>query len=324
MNVYDFDKTIYDGDSTLDFYLYCLRKHPYLLFYIPMQLVYVILYMFGKYKKTQFKEHFYTFLNKLKDVDNDINNFWNINQKKIKLFYKNQKNSSDVVISASPEFLLQPICSKLGINSLIASKVDKHTGKYTGINCHGEEKVKRFYKIYPDQEIDKFYSDSLSDKPLASIAKKAYIVHKEQILKWNEYKPSTLDKLKKMFLSKSFILFIFVGCINTFNGILFSYLYSLIISNANLAFVFGYITSLTVSYLLNSFITFKEKLEFNKYIKFCISYIPNFIIQNIIVFIVYNTLNWNKLIAYALAAIIGLPVTFLLMNIFAFKKKKSI
>lgn len=26
MNVYDFDKTIYDGDSTIDFYLYCVKK----------------------------------------------------------------------------------------------------------------------------------------------------------------------------------------------------------------------------------------------------------------------------------------------------------
>lgn len=26
MNVYDFDETIYDGDSTVDFYKYCLRR----------------------------------------------------------------------------------------------------------------------------------------------------------------------------------------------------------------------------------------------------------------------------------------------------------
>lgn len=30
MNVYDFDKTIYNGDSTIDFYLYSLRKKPQL------------------------------------------------------------------------------------------------------------------------------------------------------------------------------------------------------------------------------------------------------------------------------------------------------
>ena len=28
MNVFDFDKTIYDGDSTVDFFKYCLKKYP--------------------------------------------------------------------------------------------------------------------------------------------------------------------------------------------------------------------------------------------------------------------------------------------------------
>ncbi len=31
MNVYDFDGTIYSGDSTIDFYLFCLRKQPEIL-----------------------------------------------------------------------------------------------------------------------------------------------------------------------------------------------------------------------------------------------------------------------------------------------------
>ena len=31
MNVYDFDKTIYKGDSTLDFYFFCLRKKPIII-----------------------------------------------------------------------------------------------------------------------------------------------------------------------------------------------------------------------------------------------------------------------------------------------------
>ena len=31
MNVYDFDKTIYDGDSTADFYLFSLGRHKKIL-----------------------------------------------------------------------------------------------------------------------------------------------------------------------------------------------------------------------------------------------------------------------------------------------------
>ena len=116
-------------------------------------------------------------------------------------------------------------------------------------------------------------------------------------------------------------MFVFIGVINTFNGVIFSYIYSSFL-NENIAFIFGYISGLVISYILNSYVTFKEKLEFNKFIKFAISYIPNFIIQNIVVFIVFNMMGLHKLIAYGLAAVIGVPITFVFMKFFAFKKNK--
>ena len=127
-----------------------------------------------------------------------------------------------------------------------------------------------------------------------------------------------INKIKSIFINKEFILFIIIGVINTFNGVMFSFIYSSIL-NENLAFILGYISGLVVSYILNSYITFKEKLSFTKFIKFVISYIPNFIIQNIVVIITFNILGLHKLIAYCLAAIIGIPVTFILLKFFAFK-----
>jgi len=321
MNVYDFDKTIYDGDSTADFYFYLIKSQPSLLKFLPKQAWAFTKYLFGFLTKTQFKEKFFEVFSGVKNIDSHINNFWSKNNHKIKKWYKNTHFDSDVVISASPEFLLEPICLELKIKKLMASRVDKQTGKYTGENCYGEEKVKRFYKVYPNEKIDTFYSDSLSDTPLKEIAKNAYIVQKEKLIDWDSYKPSLFSRLKKHFLSFQFIVFLIIGVINTLNGIGFAYLYSLLINNVNIAFILGYLTSLSIGYLLNSFLTFKEKLAFNKFIKFCVSYIPNFLIQNGFVILFYNILGWEKLLVYCLAAIIGIPVTFLLLKIFAFRKK---
>lgn len=130
---------------------------------------------------------------------------------------------------------------------------------------------------------------------------------------------SFIKKIKNTFFNKEFILFIIIGVINTFNGVVFSFIYSSLL-NENLAFVLGYISGLIVSYILNSYITFKEKLSFTKFIKFGVSYIPNFIIQNVVVLITFNIMGLHKLIAYCLAAIIGIPVTFILLKFFAFKK----
>ena len=184
MNAYDFDKTIYDGDSTADFYIFSLKRHKKIITLAPSLLgAFVRFYVFKKGTKTEFKEVMYRFL-RFCDIEKDVEDFWNKNQSKIKKFYINQQKSDDVIISASPQFLLTPICNKLDIKHLIASNVDKKSGKYSGINCHGKEKVRRFYEIFKDGKIDEFYSDSYSDTPLAEIAKKAFIVKKDNISNW--------------------------------------------------------------------------------------------------------------------------------------------
>lgn len=320
MNVYDFDETIYDGDSTVDFYKYCVKRKPSLLLLLPKQGIAFMKYMLGMTRKEEFKETVYLILTKIDDLNSWINDFWDKNIHKIKEFYKAQKREDDLVISASPEFIIKNACGRLGIASM-ASRIDPKTGKHMdGINCHGKRKVERFYEVYPEGKIEQFYSDSYSDTPLAELAEEAFLVKKDVIYPWNEYTPSTLSKIKSMFFDRSFLLFLIVGVINTFNGVVFAFLYSLFIKNANLAFIVGYVTSLTISYLLNSKISFKEELSFPKYIKFCISYIPNFLIQNAVVIVVYNMMNWPKLIAYLLAAVIGIPITYLFIKVFAFKR----
>ena len=184
MNVYDFDKTIYDGDSTADFYLYALGKHKKNLLLAPsLATAAMKYYVFRKGTKTQFKEVMYRFLNRC-DTEQDVASFWEKNARKIKRYYLKQQRSDDVIISASPVFLLQPICNKLGIRCLIASEVDPHTGQYSGENCHGEEKVRRFRAQFGQTEIDAFYSDSHSDDPLARIAKQAFMVKGESLSPW--------------------------------------------------------------------------------------------------------------------------------------------
>ena len=122
MNVYDFDKTIYDGDSTADFYIFSLKRHKKILLLAPSLIgAFLKFYVFKIGTKTQFKEKMYKFL-KYCDIQKDINDFWNINIDKIKPFYKNQQQKDDVIISASPEFLLAPICKTLKINYLMADR----------------------------------------------------------------------------------------------------------------------------------------------------------------------------------------------------------
>jgi len=184
MNVYDFDKTIYKRDSTVDFYFYCMKKYPKMLLEVFRLLMAFIRYQLNTITKTQAKEVFYRFLRYIPDVDKEIAIFWETKIVDIKGWYLKQQQEDDVIISASPEFLLKPICDRLGIKYLIASRIDKKTGITTGNNCYGEEKVVRFKQADYYGKVAEFYSDSYSDDPLAKLASKSFLVKGDNLSDW--------------------------------------------------------------------------------------------------------------------------------------------
>ena len=184
MNVYDFDKTIYDGDSTVHFWLFCSRRHPGVFVRcLPRLMKGAVLYAFGRIPKEDWKERFFSFLNYLPSNETMGSSFWEIHFAKIKKWYLDQKQDSDVIISASPVFLLEPVSKRLGV-SLIATEVDPRTGRFSGRNCSGGEKVMRFRQVYPDARIDEFYSDSKKDLPMAGLAAQAFFVRGNEIRHW--------------------------------------------------------------------------------------------------------------------------------------------
>ena len=184
MNVYDFDNTIYRGDSTVDFVGYCLLHDPRTWLSLPRTAVCSILFVLHLMPKLTFKQNLYHMFVFLKDRDQMLERFVQSHQSNIKSWYRSQQKPDDLVISASPEFLIQAMCSACGIANAMASRVDFSTGRYDGLNCHGKEKVRRFYEVYPNGTIKLFYSDSLSDSPLAELAEQAYLVHGDELKAW--------------------------------------------------------------------------------------------------------------------------------------------
>ena len=118
-----------------------------------------------------------------------------------------------------------------------------------------------------------------------------------------------------------FLMFLVIGSVNTLYGTFLSWLYGVAVPDANIAFNLGYITANVIAYWLNSTFVFPEPLSWNRLVRFAISYIPNYIIQNIIVVIFYNWLGFPPVVSYLIAAALGVPVTFLCVKLFAFERK---
>lgn len=176
MNTYDFDKTIFYPDSSVTFVKWYMRRHPLVfLCWAPRTALFALLYLLKLVPKERLKENIFRFVQKEPNLDAVLEEYWDEHESWIAPWYLRQRRDDDLVISASPEFVVKPMCDRLGIK-LMATPMDKKTGKIMGSNCYGEEKVRRFYEAFPDGKTEAFYSDSLSDAPMAEIADKAYLI----------------------------------------------------------------------------------------------------------------------------------------------------
>lgn len=183
MSGYDFDGTIYRGDSFIHFYFFCLGKFPYLIFILPFQLLFVL---FTFYSRKWVKQAFAVYLCFVPNVHLQVEKFWDTHMNHIKPVFLKLIKNTDIIISASPEFLLQPICKRLGVNHLIATQMREKTGWIVGKNCYGIEKLSQFYKQYNGIMLESFYSDSHSDACMQKVSKKWYYVKGNIITKETE------------------------------------------------------------------------------------------------------------------------------------------
>lgn len=183
MNTYDFDETIYIRDSSVAFYTYCLKHYPSaVLRTVPRTLFMGVKKALGRINMTALKEQLFSFVRYI-DAESVVEDFWNEKFDGVGEWYLQQKKDDDIIISASPEFLLQPVADRLGVR-LIATRMDSKTGQIEGQNCHDVEKVRRFREQYPGAHTECFYSDSLSDSPMAELADRAFLVARGKLSPW--------------------------------------------------------------------------------------------------------------------------------------------
>ena len=185
MNVYDFDNTIYDGESCFDLFLFYLRKNPGLLRLLPQ-----VINGFGKYKKGQVTAEAFlqTYaplveekLREIEDIEADMRAFWDTHEKRIKPMYASLRQADDWIITAAPDFSMREVCRRLGVTHCLSSRIELPSCKITHFNLRAN-KVRAFLEACPDGHIDKFYTDSpQNDAPLIEMAQSAFVVRGNRI-----------------------------------------------------------------------------------------------------------------------------------------------
>ena len=337
LNVYDFDGTIYDGDSSIDFIKYLINKNKRIIFHLPKMFIYLIKYKLKLISKETMKECFFEVLNKFNNIDELIEEFWKKNEYKIKEFFKKEKHKNTIIASASPYFLLEPIKIKYKVKDLFASPIDKNTGKYNGYNCHGVEKIIVINKKYPDCVIETMYSDDINaDKPLLELAKKSYVVKKDKIIDYNDYlsiKPNIIKRIwdtcwNIYHKNEEIWNYLIVGGLTTLVSLITYYICVLTFLNPNkaielqIANVISWIISVAFAYITNRIFVFKSKEKNIKKeaVSFVGSRVITLLMDMLTMFILVTLLHLNDKIGKIVAQLIVIIGNYIISKLFVFKK----
>lgn len=179
MKVFDFDNTLYDGECSLDFFMYCVKKKKSLLRYLPKVAAKAVKYKTSRVEGGEVSEFveemIKVFFDNCENLDEHVRAFWKLNKHKLKQNMLDKISSADAVISASPRFLLEGIADMLNTKNLICTELDMENKKLKYL-CYSKNKVKSFREHFGDTRIDEFYTDNMNDMPLMQLADRVFLV----------------------------------------------------------------------------------------------------------------------------------------------------
>lgn len=207
--IFDVDYTLTRKETLMELYRFMVSKDIRLIRYVPRAIFSGLMYVIGSFDERKTKETFLRFIEGIKEeeMNNLVKDFY---EKRLsKIIYKDaiemmKKLKSEgckiYLISASPEFYLKELYNIKEVDKIIGTrftlKNGVHTRRMEGVNCKGEEKVRRLKEeinregIEVDFKNSYMFSDSLSDKPLFDLVGNAYLINYKKthdtikILKW--------------------------------------------------------------------------------------------------------------------------------------------
>ncbi|MEG1003078.1 HAD-IB family hydrolase [Clostridium sp.] len=206
--IFDVDFTITKKETLMQFFKYMILKNKKNIKFLPRAVFAGVMYGASIYDEKKVKETFLKFIDGVseEELSKLVKGFYDDVLKNI-LYEDAIKMMRDLksqgfkiyLISASPEFYLNEFYDIKEVDKIIGTKFKFKGGKFLremdGINCKGEEKVKRLKEVLKEENIEVdfkesyMFSDSLSDKPLLDLVGHPYLINfkKEndiEILKW--------------------------------------------------------------------------------------------------------------------------------------------
>ena len=118
MKAFDFDNTLYRGESSLDFSLYMIRTHKKILLYLPVIMANAISYKLCLVDKdklgAEISKYMKLIIRDKHEIRHLVKTFWQTHAGRLDANMLRRVGPNDLIITAGPDFLLDGIRDRLG------------------------------------------------------------------------------------------------------------------------------------------------------------------------------------------------------------------
>ena len=211
---------------------------------------------------------------------------------------------------------------------MFGSKVDKKTGLYSGLNCHGYEKINRIKKFYNKAIIHEMYSDDIkADKPLLDLAENSYIVKRDLIIPYDKKINQDKSFFKSLKKYSEIIRYLIVGFLTILITLLSYYVCTLFLDPNNpiqlqICNILSWIIAVVFAYYANRIYVFNSKNsnKIKESIIFIGSRIITLLLDMLIMFLFVSSLSINDKVSKLVSQFIVIVTNYVISKYFVFKK----
>jgi phosphatidylglycerophosphatase C len=181
--IFDLDKTLTVRGCFTPFALFAAKKHPSSFISLPSILLAASASYFGFYQRDEVKLLIWRKVfgglsrEKIEALGTEFGEIWAKNElrQETRVVLKRHKAAGDrlVLATAAMDIVAEPFGQLLGFDEIISTRTawnaDRYTsGTFDGLNCHGEEKLRRVKNALGDIDPARAtaYSDHITDLPL--------------------------------------------------------------------------------------------------------------------------------------------------------------
>ena len=181
LQVFDFDNTLYRGESAVDFALFLIRRRKRIILWLPKIFWNLLRYKLCMIREDSMEAQLDRFMQRClppeKELTHLVGQFWKKNLHRLNKQMLRRIRPGDAVISAGPDFLLRPIRAHLCGAALICSKVDLRQMRVAYLNF-SSRKAQRYRAVFGNAPVSAFYTDSYFDRAMMQLSERVYLVKK--------------------------------------------------------------------------------------------------------------------------------------------------